>query len=386
METAVKLQTMASAKTQITGRQVSQKASVENGDFTKLLQAKRDLADSAEQAGQTQAKKPDKNDKDTVKEPSKENPEDSKAPVKEEENLGQQEALQQAVLQQAVLQQAAAQVIEISGEEPEAVAESEAFVETVDGSMEAGENMPVLQEEVRGEPVVREMTPAAETQPKESHPESAANEAREPVAVEGESRIQEKTDARGQEKERDLTGSKEGQTRKEPEVSNNQELYSAASFRASQTEHTFRDLGRAGEIPLKTTPQTLPEDLGKTLAARLPDTGKTLTVELEPASLGKLTIHLTYEAGKAAVSIMATNPRTLELLSEKASEIAAILEEKTGQNTVVLTQQPQEQEQYQENKDGTANQGERREEARHQKEEKGQHSDSFAQQLRLGLV
>lgn len=386
METAVKLQTMASAKTQITGRQVSQKASVENGDFTKLLQAKKDLADSAEQAGQTQAKKPDKNDKDTVKEPSKENPEDSKAPVKEEENLGQQEALQQAVLQQAVLQQAAAQVIEISGEEPEAVAESEAFVETVDGSMEAGENMPVLQEEVRGEPVVREMTPAAETQPKESHPESAANEAREPVAVEGESRIQEKTDARGQEKERDLTGSKEGQTRKEPEVSNNQELYSAASFRASQTEHTFRDLGRAGEIPLKTTPQTLPEDLGKTLAARLPDTGKTLTVELEPASLGKLTIHLTYEAGKAAVSIMATNPRTLELLSEKASEIAAILEEKTGQNTVVLTQQPQEQEQYQENKDGTANQGERREEARHQKEEKGQHSDSFAQQLRLGLV
>lgn len=386
METAVKLQTMASAKTQITGRQVSQKASVENGDFTKLLQAKKDLADSAEQAGQTQAKKPDKNDKDTVKEPSKENPEDSKAPVKEEENLGQQEALQQAVLQQAVLQQAAAQVIEISGEEPEAVAESEAFVETVDGSMEAGENMPVLQEEVRGEPVVREMTPAAETQPKESQPESAANEAREPVAVEGESRIQEKTDARGQEKERDLTGSKEGQTRKEPEVSNNQELYSAASFRASQTEHTFRDLGRAGEIPLKTTPQTLPEDLGKTLAARLPDTGKTLTVELEPASLGKLTIHLTYEAGKAAVSIMATNPRTLELLSEKASEIAAILEEKTGQNTVVLTQQPQEQEQYQENKDGTANQGERREEARHQKEEKGQHSDSFAQQLRLGLV
>lgn len=381
METAVKLQTMASAKTQITGRQVSQKASVENGDFTKLLQAKKDLADSAEQAGQTQAKKPDKNDKDTVKEPSKENPEDSKAPVKEEENLGQQEALQQAVLQQA-----AAQVIEISGEEPEAVAESEAFVETVDGSMEAGENMPVLQEEVRGEPVVREMTPAAETQPKESQPESAANEAREPVAVEGESRIQEKTDARGQEKERDLTGSKEGQTRKEPEVSNNQELYSAASFRASQTEHTFRDLGRAGEIPLKTTPQTLPEDLGKTLAARLPDTGKTLTVELEPASLGKLTIHLTYEAGKAAVSIMATNPRTLELLSEKASEIAAILEEKTGQNTVVLTQQPQEQEQYQENKDGTANQGERREEARHQKEEKGQHSDSFAQQLRLGLV
>ena len=86
------------------------------------------------------------------------------------------------------------------------------------------------------------------------------------------------------------------------------------------------------------------------------------------------------------MSIMATNPKTLELLSEKVSEIAAILEEKTGQNTVVLTQQPQEQEQYQENKDGTANQGESRQQEQHQKEEKGQHSDSFAQQLRLGLV
>ncbi len=384
METAVKLQTMASAKTQITGRQVSQKASVENGDFTKLLQAKKDLADSAEQAGQTQAKKPDKNDKDTVKEPSKENPEDSKAPVKEEENLGQQEALQQAVLMQA-----AVQVVEVLKEEPETVegtmTETVDFAKPVDGLAEAGENMPVPQDEVKGESVLQEMTPVAvEKPPEESQPKPVANQPQESVA--GEMRISDRTDAKGQEREKDLTGSKEGQTREEPKVQNSQELYSGASFRASQTEHIFRDSGRAGEIPLRTTPQTLPEDLGKTLAARFPDTGKTLTVELEPASLGKLTIHMTYEAGRAAVSIMATNPKTLELLSEKVSEIAAILEEKTGQNTVVLTQQPQEQEQYQENKDGTANQGESRQQEQHQKEEKGQHSDSFAQQLRLGLV
>lgn len=142
---------------------------------------------------------------------------------------------------------------------------------------------------------------------------------------------------------------------------------------------------RGDQIPLKTTPDTLPEDLGKTLAAKLPDAGRTLTVELEPASLGKLTIRLTYEAGRAAVSILATNPRTLELLNTKAAEIASILEEKTGQETVILTQEPHEQEQYQENKHGS-NQQEEREQGQQRKEEPSHQSDSFAQQLRLGLV
>ena len=79
---------------------------------------------------------------------------------------------------------------------------------------------------------------------------------------------------------------------------------------------------------------------------------------------------------------MATNPRTLELLSEKAAEIASILEEKTGQETVILTQQPQEQEEYQENKHG----GNAQKDQEQGEDEQHSRSDSFAQQLRLGLV
>ena len=67
------------------------------------------------------------------------------------------------------------------------------------------------------------------------------------------------------------------------------------------------------------------------------------SLELEPASLGKLTIKLAYEAGRAAVSILASNPRTLELLSQKASEIATILKEHTGEETVIYTEQPQKE-------------------------------------------
>ena len=85
------------------------------------------------------------------------------------------------------------------------------------------------------------------------------------------------------------------------------------------------------------------------------------------------------------MSILATNPRTLELLNSKAAEIASILEEKTGQETVILTQEPHEQEQYQESKHGSSQQ-EEQEQGQQRKEKPAHQSDSFAQQLRLGLV
>ena len=124
---------------------------------------------------------------------------------------------------------------------------------------------------------------------------------------------------------------------------------------------------RSEAIPLKTTPETLPQDLGKTLAKSMVESGRTLTVELEPASLGKLTIRMAYDGGRAAVSIMATNPKTQEMLNQRASEIAAILEEKG----------------YDREPDGKG-QDERQEKKQDQDER--QQADSFAQQLRLGLV
>ena len=111
----------------------------------------------------------------------------------------------------------------------------------------------------------------------------------------------------------------------------------------------------------------------------------TLTVELEPASLGKLTIKLSYEAGRTAVSILASNPKSLEILNQKASEIAAILKEHTGEETVIYTQEPQQQEENSyDGHQGSQNQ-EQKGHSRHD-EDKEQQADSFAQQLRLGLV
>ena len=101
MNVAVKVQNMASANT--AGRLKSLEQSVKNGDFTKMLQAKKDLADVAEQAGN---KQPEKTDGETAEKPSAEKAEDPKTPVKGDEDAGQQEALQQAALQQAAAQAA----------------------------------------------------------------------------------------------------------------------------------------------------------------------------------------------------------------------------------------------------------------------------------------
>ncbi len=138
-------------------------------------------------------------------------------------------------------------------------------------------------------------------------------------------------------------------------------------------------------VRIKTSYSQLPQDLGKTLAARLPGSGREMVIELEPASLGKLTIKLAYEAGRAAVSILASNPRTLELLNQKASEIAAILEEKTGEETIIYTHAPEQKEQ--EPDQSQNNQGRQQQEEGSKKDRQDQQqTESFAQQLRLGLI
>lgn len=133
---------------------------------------------------------------------------------------------------------------------------------------------------------------------------------------------------------------------------------------------------------VKTTSADLPADLGNNLASRLPEKNGTLTIELEPASLGKVLVKVVYEAGRASVSLIASNPRTLEILSRNAGEIAGILESKTGQETIIYTA-PAESQYTDSKEDGR--QGRREPEQQEHSKRKNQ-SDSFAQQLRLGLV
>lgn len=159
-------------------------------------------------------------------------------------------------------------------------------------------------------------------------------------------------------------------------------LHAAMNHDNVQTVRETETLARPEQTgTLKTTQETLPEDLGKQLYTSMTQKKGQLELYLEPASLGKLTIRMEYEEGKTAVTIFSSNAKTLDILTREAGRLAQILEEKTGTPTEIYTPEQAD------------NSDPMEEPADHQQEERQQHrerpkqqDDSFAQQLRLGLA
>lgn len=90
---------------------------------------------------------------------------------------------------------------------------------------------------------------------------------------------------------------------------------------------------------LTTSPARLPEDLSDFIARNWRNQSNqpgTMEVTLNPESLGKITIHLTYESGRASLSIMATRPETFRLLSGHVDQMSEILTRTTGRETSVV--------------------------------------------------
>ena len=414
MEASVKVQSTASVRTSAAGRLPSVDTSAGGSGFRQLLQVKKDAADVKGQNQTDKSGKPDSinqtdkktSESDEAGKVSESKKDETKVP---DNTADSEDAACQEALQRAALEQAAAQMVGMVQEEPGAetlkipAAESVQGIEQTGqqtaevlaaGEQTASDSADMIQN--TGQQMAAETMTAkkpiqkdgaekpAEPVKESENPSEGVSRVRQPAAEDNRSEVKADT-SRQQGQDLSDSGSENGRRIQQTEDGSTQQMAGAGAFRVSGQQEPMIHDTRGEQIPLKTTPDTLPEDLGKTLAAKLPDAGKTLTVELEPASLGKLTIRLTYEAGRTAVSILATNPRTLELLNSKAAEIASILEEKTGQETVILTQEPHEQEQYQESKHGSSQQ-EEQEQGQQRKEEPAHQSDSFAQQLRLGLV
>lgn len=392
----VKMQSpLASARAGTSKRAQAADPSSGTDAFMKLLQERKDAVSQPEgnRTQETAGKKKDVSQKDGKEEKETSSCEE---PVKEEGEA----------LQQAVLQQQAAQMITVTVE-PEVPAEQpvdaagEAVVQAVDMQPAAGQPESGIMEAALEEPQAPERGPVRE-EAVEAPQKAAENVTDEEAAAVSEQprdipAVREETAAKTETGTERQTGGRNLKTERTSDSSeNNQNTVQEAAYGAQDFQKAVREETTAvptertaADVPLKTTEQTLPEDLGHTLAARLSETGRTLTVELEPASLGKLTIRLVYEGDRAAVSILANNPRTLELLNQKASEIAAILEEKTGQETVIYTQPAEPNRDQSENdgrQGGQEGGSENREEGRQSREKEKHQADSFAQQLRLGLI
>ena len=373
--------------------------------FLKLLQEKKELAEPAKsQTKETDSGKAPANDsqKASGKEPVKDSGETQGE--KAEEPSGQ-EALLAAAMEQAAIQMAG--LVTEDGSSQQAA-------EAVEESVETGALIPAALPEAETKPIPE--TGAEESQAAGRTGQAAADQtgqAAEPVHLEREGEAQsgspEKESHRGQEADPAVRKSdsqtRTAESRKEtrpqaaartereaekPEIQETREsvqepVYGTSAAEREPAGRPFRD-SRTETVPLRTNESRLPQDLGKTLAARLPGNGREMVIELEPAALGKLTIRLTYDGDRAAVSILASNPRTLELLSQKASEIASILEEKTGQETIIYTQAPEKENQDSQENPSHGGRQEQSQENRRGSEKDRHETESFALQLRLGLI
>ena len=316
MQGAVKVQNMASMKMTMKERAASQKTSSENTGFTALLQVKKELAQDSkpEKTNGTESEKP-------TKKPETKPTESKKEDLKEqpEESLGIQE---QEALEKAALQLAAAQMVVMASEDP--------MIETKEnmgeiGLTEVGElpedvlslQEPLLQEQPAVE-MLSEQSIQGQRMPEQLGEKQTGQEQQiqlekveeltgqdamiqeQPVKAGKEEEHQDlkvvqasvatkedlpkaevKTDHQEQGRQEDFSGLERRQLQQE---SDGQQIADNGAFRVSgQSEPLFQEMDRMEARPLRTTPDTLPQDLGKTLAARLPEAGRTLTVELEPA-------------------------------------------------------------------------------------------------------
>lgn len=127
--------------------------------------------------------------------------------------------------------------------------------------------------------------------------------------------------------------------------------------------------------------------LPKEIPIRLQAGEKEFSVQLEPEHLGKLMIKAAYQDGKAVVSIICTNEKTLELLSNRAGDLGGLMEKSLGMPTQVYLDKPEQN--YlnlaQDGRNGRRDGQEEKEDKEGKHHEKSESPD-FLQQLRLGLV
>ena len=130
-------------------------------------------------------------------------------------------------------------------------------------------------------------------------------------------------------------------------------------------------------------------DMVKDMIARQISQGKQeIEISLTPRSLGKLIVRVAVEAGETTVSIICTNSKAMQAMTQKAGELGRILEDSLGDKmeVVVDTEKPDS---YLQQEGRNAGQ-EQAEQERHASQErhKDQEADTvdFLQQLRLGLA
>ncbi len=183
-----------------------------------------------------------------------------------------------------------------------------------------------------------------------------------------------------------VTGEDEGRRKEAPPT----ELADEAGRTATeQTGYSSRSQEISGNKPVSSgneLPKTATlEELPQRILSGVRENKVEFEIQIEPEALGRLTIKASYEEGKAVISILCSNTKTAEILSTHARELGAIMEANLGNPTEVVMDRSQQENQGNDYPDGHAGgRGQSEQESGHRQQKK--ESESFLQQLRLGLV
>lgn len=134
-------------------------------------------------------------------------------------------------------------------------------------------------------------------------------------------------------------------------------------------------------------PEEIPEKVTDTLLAKLVEGVKEFEIHIEPANLGKIAVKVLYEGNQATISIICSEKRAMDALSQNAREIGNIIDRNLGGETTIIVEK-QETDYLNQTRDENEQADQN---AKQQKENKNQNQDSedaeqFLQKLRLGLT
>ena len=147
------------------------------------------------------------------------------------------------------------------------------------------------------------------------------------------------------------------------------------------------------EIPIETVrveqPEEIPEKITDQLLTKVMGDQREFEIQLEPYDLGKILIKVSMGKEATTISIICSEPKTMELMAKNAREIGAIMEEKLGDPTTILVEEKETGYLEKQNQQNDGNNAAEQEQERRQKQnEKNRENENldFLQQLRLGLI
>lgn len=114
---------------------------------------------------------------------------------------------------------------------------------------------------------------------------------------------------------------------------------------------------------------------------------KEFEIHIEPVNLGKIAVKVLYEGNQATISIICSEKRAMDALSQNAREIGNIIDRNLGGETTIIVEK-QESDYLNQTRDENeqADQNGKQQKEEKNKNHEGEDAEQFLQKLRLGLT